>query len=33
MELQINDLVTSIRKEGVDAAKAEAESILAEARK
>lgn len=33
MELQIQDLVTSIRKEGVDAANAEAESIIAEARK
>ena len=33
MELQIQDLVTSIRKEGVEAANAEAESILAEARK
>lgn len=31
MELQIQDLVSSIRKEGVDAAKAEAESIIAEA--
>ena len=33
MELQIQDLVTSIRKEGVEAANAEAESILAEAKK
>ena len=33
MELQIQDLVSSIRKEGLDAANAEAESILAEARK
>ena len=33
MELQIQDLVTSIRKEGVEAANAEAESIIAEARK
>lgn len=33
MELQIQDLVTSIRKEGVDAANAEADAILAEARK
>ena len=33
MELQIQDLVTSIRKEGVDAANAEADSIIAEARK
>lgn len=33
MELQIQDLVSSIRKEGVEAANAEAESILAEAKK
>lgn len=33
MELQIQDLVTSIRKEGIDAANAQAESIIAEARK
>lgn len=33
MELQIQDLVSSIRKEGLDAANAEAESILAEAKK
>ncbi len=33
MELQIQDLVTSIRKEGIDAANSEAESILAEAKK
>lgn len=33
MELQIQDLVTSIRKEGIDAANAQAESILAEAKK
>lgn len=33
MELQIQDLVTSIRKEGIDAANAEAESIIAEAQK
>ena len=33
MELQIQDLVTSIRKEGVEAANAEAESIVAEAKK
>ena len=33
MELQIQDLVTSIRKEGIDAANAEAESIIAEAKK
>ncbi len=33
MELQIQDLVTSIRKEGVEAANAEAESIIAEAKK
>jgi V/A-type H+-transporting ATPase subunit E len=33
MELQIQDLVSSIRKEGVDAANAEADSIIAEAKK
>ena len=33
MELQIQDLVSSIRKEGIDAAHAEAENILAEAKK
>ena len=33
MELQIKDLVSSIRKDGIDAANAEAESILAEAKK
>lgn len=33
MELQIQDLVTSIRKEGIDAANAQAESIIAEAKK
>ncbi len=33
MELQIQDLVTSIRKEGIDAANTEAESILADAKK
>lgn len=33
MEVQIQDLVTSIRKEGVDAANAEAETILANAKK
>jgi len=33
MELQIQDLVSSIRKEGIDAANAEAEAIIAEARK
>ena len=33
MELQIQDLVSSIRKEGLDAANAEAESILAKAKK
>ena len=33
MELQIQDLVTSIRKEGIDAANTEAESIIAEAKK
>ena len=32
MELQIQDLVTSIRKEGLEAANAEAESIIAEAK-
>ncbi|MDD6352272.1 MAG: hypothetical protein PUG16_07760 [Lachnospiraceae bacterium] len=33
MEVQIQDLVTSIRKEGVDAANAEAETILSNAKK
>jgi V/A-type H+-transporting ATPase subunit E len=33
MELQIQDLVTSIRKEGIDAAHAEADKIIAEAKK
>lgn len=33
MELQIQDLVSSIRKEGLDAANAEADSIIAEAKK
>ena len=33
MELQIQDLVTSIRKEGIDSANAQAESIIAEAKK
>ena len=33
MELQIQDLVSSIRKEGIDQAKLEADSILAEAEK
>ena len=33
MELQIQDLVSSIRKEGIDAANSEAESIIAEAKK
>ena len=33
MELQIQDLVSSIRKEGVEAANAEAEAIIAEAKK
>ena len=33
MELQIQDLVSSIRKEGIEAANAEAESIIAEAKK
>ena len=33
MELQIQDLVSSIRKEGIDAAKSEADSIIAEANK
>lgn len=32
MELQIQDLVSSIRKEGVEAANAEAEAIIAEAK-
>ena len=32
MELQIQELVSSIKKEGVDAARAEAERIIAEAR-
>lgn len=32
MELQIQDLVSSIRKEGIEAANAEAESIVAEAK-
>lgn len=32
MELQIQDLVSSIRKEGIDAANKEAESIIAEAK-
>ena len=33
MELQIQELVSSIRKEGIDAANAEAETIIAEAGK
>lgn len=33
MELQIQDLVSSIRKEGLEAANAEAESIIQEAKK
>lgn len=33
MELQIQDLISSIRKEGIDAANAEAESIVSEAKK
>ena len=33
MELQIQDLVSSIRKEGIDAAQAEAGNIIAEAKK
>ncbi|MBQ6456442.1 MAG: hypothetical protein IJJ31_04890 [Mogibacterium sp.] len=33
MELQIQDLVSSIRKEGIEAAATEAESIIAEAKK
>ena len=33
MELQIQDLVSSIRKEGIDAANLETDSILAEAKK
>jgi V/A-type H+-transporting ATPase subunit E len=32
MELQIQDLVSSIRKEGIDAANAQAEAILADAK-
>ena len=33
MEMQINDLVSAIRKEGVLVAEAEAEKIIAEAKK
>ena len=33
MELQIQDLVSSIREKGIDAANAEADSIIAEAKK
>ena len=33
MELQIQDLVSSIRKEGIDVANAEAETIISEAKK
>ena len=33
MELQIQDLVTSIRKEGIEAANVQAESIISEAKK
>ena len=33
MELQIQDLVSSIRKDGIDAANAEAEAIITEAKK
>lgn len=33
MELQIQDLVSSIRKEGIDAANVEAETIIADAKK
>ena len=33
MELMIQELVSSIRREGIDAANAEAESIIAEAKK
>ena len=33
MELQIQDLVSSIRKDGIDAANAEAEAIILEAKK
>lgn len=33
MEYQIKDLVSSIRKDGIDAANAEAETIIAEAKK
>ena len=32
MELQIQDLVSSIRKEGIDVANAEAETIISEAK-
>lgn len=32
MEMQIGDLIGAIRKEGVDAARAEAERIVAEAK-
>ena len=33
MELQINDLVSSIKKEGIDAANTEAEKIISEAKR
>ena len=33
MELQIQDLVSSIRKDGIEAANAEAEAIISEAKK
>ena len=33
MEMQINDLVSAIKKEGVEAAQAEADKIIAEAKK
>ena len=33
MELQIQDLISAIRKEGLDAANAEAEAIISEAKK
>ena len=33
MELQIQDLVSSIRKEGIDAANAQADFIIEEAKK
>ena len=33
MELRFKDLVSSIRKDGIEAANAEAEAIISEARK